>query len=196
MKKQKKEFEPLFTSAHDWQFNTCLNWSHDPLEIYTIGYKEAADKLVNKVFEERHMQDFLIYPICFLYRQYIELRLKEIIRSGRTLIEEGTGFPQHHKISSLYQTAKEIIKKVFSGEGESPDLSFVDHVISEYSQIDPESYSFRYPFNKSGENLLEGITHINLRHLSENIERFGEMVDNISFAISVYLDHKREFSEF
>ena len=196
MKKQEKEFEPLFTSAHDWQFNTCLNWSHDPLEIYTIGYKEAADSLVNKIFEERHMDDALIYPICFLYRQYIELRLKEIIRSGRTLLEEGTGFPQHHKISTLYQTAKEIIKKVFSGEKEYPDLSFVDHIISEYSQIDPESFSFRYPFDKSGKNLLEGITHINLRHLSENINRFGVMIDNISFAISVYLDHKREFSEF
>ena len=194
--KQKKEFAPLFTSADDWQFNSCLNVSNDPLEIYTIGYKEAADRLANTIFEERQLQDALIYPICFLYRQYIELRLKEIIRSGRTLIEEGKGFPQHHKISILYQTAKEIIKKVFSDDSEPPDLSFVDHIISEYSQIDPESFSFRYPYDKSGRNLLQGTTHINVRHLSENIKSFGEVIDNISFAISVYLDQKREFSEF
>ncbi len=196
MKTQKKQFDPLFMAADDWQFNSCLNFSDDPLEIYTIGYKEAADRLANTLFEERQLQDALIYPICFLYRQYIELRLKEIICSGRTLIEEGKGFPQHHKISALYQTAKGIIEKVFSEDSEAPDLLFVEHIISEYVRIDPESFSFRYPFDKSGVNLLQGITYINVRHLSENIKSFAEIIDNISFAISVYLDQKREFSEF
>jgi hypothetical protein len=196
MKTQKKQFDPLFMAADDWQFNSCLNYSHDPLEVYTIGYKEAADKLVNTLFEERLLLDALIYPICFLYRQYIELRLKEIIRSGRTLIEEGRGFPQHHKISALYQTAKGIIVKVFSEYSEAPDLLFVEHIISEYARIDPDSSSFRYPFDKSGANLLEGMTHINVRHLSENIKNFAEMMDNISCAISVYLDQKRELSDF
>ncbi len=195
MKKQKRQIEPLFTSADDWHYNACLNWSHDPLELYTIGYKDGADRLVNAVLESKNMQDALIYPICFLYRQYIELRLKEIINSGRMLLGEGRGFPQHHKISSLYETAKEIIKEVYSGE-ELPDLSLVDHVVSEYSDIDPDSFSFRYPFDKSGRNVLGCITHINLRHLSNIIKEFGEVIDNISCAISVCLDHKREFSEF
>lgn len=154
MKNTKKKFETIFKASHDWQCNACINWSNDPLEIYTIGYKEAADNLVCKVFEERFMQDALVYPICFLYRQYIELRLKEIIRSGRTLLDEGTGFPQHHKINTIWTTAKEIINKVFSEEEEKPDLSLIEHVISEYSQIDPDSFSFRYPFDKYGNNLL------------------------------------------
>ena len=170
-----EEFEPLFTSSHKWQANTCLNWSHDPLEIYTIGYKEAADRLV----DTRHMQDVLIYPICFLYRQYIELRLKEIIHSGRTLLKSGKGFPQHHKINALYQTAKEIIEKVYSDHENPPKLSLVEHIIAEYSRIDLSSFSFRYPFDKFGKNLLEGITHINIRHLSESIKKFGQIIDDI-----------------
>jgi hypothetical protein len=196
MKKKKQEFDPIFKSGEDWRYNACLNCSNDQLEVYTIGYKEAADRLVKSVVENRYMLDALIYPICFLYRQYIELRLKEIIRSGRTLLENGAGFPQHHKLQPLYLTAKEIIKKAFSEEEHPPDLSLVDHIIAEFSEIDPESISFRYPFDKSGRNLLEKITHINLKHLSENIDQFGEHIDTISFVISVYLDHKREFNNF
>lgn len=196
MKNSQTKYENIFNFPHDWQFNACLNWSDAPLELYTIGYKEAADNLIDKVFSERYMQNALVYPICFLYRQYIELRLKEIIRSGRILLDEGTGFPQHHRINKLWETAKEIIKKVFSDEKEHPDLSLIEHVISEYSKIDPDSFSFRYPFDKSGKNILEGINYINLRHLSEYIDKFGEAIDNISFVISVSLDHKNEFSDF
>ncbi len=47
MKKKKREFDPLFIATHDWQFNVCLDMmSPDPLESYTMGYKEAADRLV------------------------------------------------------------------------------------------------------------------------------------------------------
>lgn len=196
MKKQKREFDPLFIPTHDWQFNACLDRSPDPLENYTMGYKEAVNRLVSTILETRDMQDVLIYPICFLYRQYIELRLKEIIRSGHTLLGDDKGFETIHTIHTLYQTVKEIIKKVCSNKKvEPPDLSFVDHIITEYSRIDPKSYSFRYPFDKSGKKYLEGITHINVRHLSENIAKFGKEIDDISFTISVYLDQKREFSE-
>lgn len=187
MKKQKKQFQSLFTSMPDWESNSCLNWSSNPLYTYTTGYKEAADALVNMVLEKSERQDVLVYPICFLYRHYIELSLKEIISSGQCLLGGDTGFPQHHKISNLYGEAKKIIKKVFSSLSYHPDLSFIDHVISEYAQIDPQSISFRYPRDKDGKNMLEGIIHINLRHLSENIKRFGEEIDSISMAMPEYL---------
>jgi len=60
------KLEPLFTSAIDFQNNACLNWSHDALELYILGYKEAADNLVNAVIETARHQDSLVYPICFL----------------------------------------------------------------------------------------------------------------------------------
>lgn len=204
MKKRKREFDPLFIPTQDWQFNACLDLlSPDPLENYTIGYKEAADSLVTEILETKDMKHALIYPICFLYRQYVELRLKEIIRSGSALLHEGgrfkLGVPTWHKLDDLYKEAKKIIdrvNKVFGEQANPPDLSFVYHIITEYSRIDPLSESFRYPFDKDGGKYLKGIAHINVRHLSENIAKFGKEIDDISFSISVYLDHKRESGEF
>ena len=49
--------EPIFTSDHDWHCNACINWSHDALELYTMGYKEAADNLVEQIVEGGILQD-------------------------------------------------------------------------------------------------------------------------------------------
>src|SRR5574344_2622471 len=61
---------------------------------YAVGYLSAADELINSLlmfkpqnihsplplsFLEHHLRENLntyIYPICFLYRQYLELTLK------------------------------------------------------------------------------------------------------------------------
>ena len=77
-----RDYEPVFASDHDWHCNACLNWTDDALELYVIGYKHAADNLVAQIVNGDPYQDALVFPICFLYRQYIELRLKEIIKSG------------------------------------------------------------------------------------------------------------------
>ena len=101
-----RRFESVFCGDADWQTNACLNWLNDPIELYATGYKEAGDRLVEFVLLNSRDQDFLIYPIVFLYRQYVELRLKEIIKEGLILLEEGNAFPKHHKIWELWCHAK------------------------------------------------------------------------------------------
>lgn len=184
--------EPIFSSDHDWHCNACLNWSDDTLELYIIGYKQAADNLVGQIVNGGRYQDALVFPICFLYRQYIELRLKEIIKSGRSLLDENGTFPQHHKIQHLWELAITIIKKVFSDKKEPLDLSIAAHVISEFSKLDPDSFAFRYPFDKTGKSTLDSISHINIRKVANYIDKFSDCIDSVSMGISVYLDHKRE----
>ncbi|GAC19580.1 hypothetical protein [Paraglaciecola arctica] len=72
----------LFSSGEDWQSNACVNCSHDSIGLYIDGYRQAADTLAHKVVESSRDQDILVYPIVFLFRQYIELQLKRIIRES------------------------------------------------------------------------------------------------------------------
>ena len=88
----------LFSGDQDWKANACLNWSLDSMGLYIEGYREAADKLVHAVVETGTNQDTLVFPISFLYRQYIELQLKHIIRESRIFLGEGASFPEHHRI--------------------------------------------------------------------------------------------------
>lgn len=79
----------LFTDAVDWQNNACTSggWIIDPWDLYADGYREAADHLVERIVEGQSLTlDTIVYPIVFLYRQYLELRLKQLIPlSGRLL---------------------------------------------------------------------------------------------------------------
>lgn len=187
------KYLPLFTSAEDWQNNACLNYLHDSLEVYALGYKKGADVLVSNIMESARDQDSLVYPIVFLYRQYLELRLKEIIREGNCLLKNGKSFPPHHRIHDLWPAVKGIIRNVFEKKNIA-EFEFVEHVISEFSNVDPESFSFRYPTDKDGNNSTKNITHINLRHLSENIEKVSTYLDSVSFNISVYRDYENELN--
>lgn len=180
------QFAPLFTFAEDFHNNACINWSDDPLELYARAYKEAAEKLISEVVRSQRGQDTLVYPIVFLYRHYIELRLKEIIQEGRRLLEEPGNFPPHHRIHDLWLTAMEIIEKVFENDEGKPDFGFVEHVLAEFSKYDPGSFSFRYPTDKEGNNPLFGLQYTNVRHLAENVDRLAEILENISAGISGY----------
>lgn len=193
MNPKSKTCQPLFTSADDWQNNARVNWKRDQIELFAIGYKEAADILVNEVFKSRCALDFLIYPIVFLYRHYIELRLKEIIQEGRKIIAEPGNFPMHHRLLELWQNAKPILENVFENETDIPDYKFIENIITEFSKFDPESFLFRYPIDKQGNNTLSGLTHINVRHLAEIMAKLGKELDNVSTGISIYRDWQTDF---
>jgi len=52
--------------------------------LHTIVYKRAADLLVQHIIETKITLDIntLVFPILYLYRHYIEIKLKDIIRTG------------------------------------------------------------------------------------------------------------------
>jgi len=192
MTSKNERFAPLFTSAEDLHNNACVNWCHDPLALYATAYKEAAENLVKEVVNSHRNLDTFVYPIVFLYRQYIELRLKEIIREGGKLLDEAGEFPMTHHVHKLWPLAKRIVEKVFENEDGKQDFQFVEHVLAEFSKYDPESFSFRYPIDKKGNNPLLGLTHINVRHLSETINRLAEILEVASDRVSIYRDWKNE----
>lgn len=178
-----ENFEPIFKPDSDFHNNACLNFMPDMSVGYIDGYKIAADELAIKINETGVNQDYLIYPIVFLYRQHLELILKSIIKSARNLLQtEEQGHPTHHKIKDLWPLAKGLRKKVWN-ENPPVEFEFIDHVIAEYSKYDPDSMAFRYPENKQGTKPNENIKHINTRHLAENIEKASEILWDIQYGI-------------
>jgi hypothetical protein len=71
----------------DWMNNACLNvMGNGDAFAYKAGYRRGAEVLIEYVGESGRDQDFLVYPIIFLYRHHIELMLKRIIRRAPYLI--------------------------------------------------------------------------------------------------------------
>jgi hypothetical protein len=189
----------IFSGGSDWKANACLNWSLDSLGLYIEGYREAADKLVHDVIESGTDQDILVFPISFLYRQYIELQLKHIIQESRILLGEGSSFPEHHKLNDLWNTANGLMAKIIKDHDQSissyitrEDVATIKSIITEFVKVDPDSFSFRYPKDKKGNKNLDGIEYINLRNLHDYMAVLKEKLDKYYLCISILRDHQND----
>ena len=146
----------IFSSdSADWTLNACVNYLHNPLILYIEGYKKAADKLIQEVKKESIYLDILVYPILFLYRQYIELQLKHLIQESKTLLEKkkGNSSLTHHNLLDLWNSVnshmRDIIEEYNYNEIKEyitkEDIKKINEIIREFDKIDPNSFSFRYP---------------------------------------------------
>ena len=185
--------DTMFRSDGDWRMNACLNLHRADWYVYATGYKNAADVLVEHVANTRHQLDTLVYPITFLYRHYIELRLKELILASTNLL--GTdlprNWPKEHRIESLWKHSQQDLRKIWP-EGSQSDLDAVTDCINQFAAIDPIASSFRYPVDTGNKPHITGLTHINIRNLSKVIGRIAGLLDSASSGISEYLDQKRD----
>lgn len=189
----------LFTGSDDWKNNACLNWSLDTMPLYIDGYRKAADNLVHGVIESSQDQDVLVFPIAFLYRQYIELQLKYIIRESRIVLSTGNGFPEHHKINDLWNVANELMQDIIKNVDSTAntyitnkDIEQIGQIITNFVELDPDSFSFRYPKDKKGNKNLEGVTHINLRNLHEQIELLRVKLEKFDLVLALISDYQSD----
>jgi hypothetical protein len=142
-----KKGQVLFSGANDWYHNACINLRHFNWDWYATGYKHAGDILVQHVIDTRNHRDTLVFPIVFNYRQYLEVRCKEIIMLGKLLAHAEPEFPNKHNLRLLWDTCRSMIT-THEPSASQMDLEAVDESIAEFCSVDPESYSFRYPVDR------------------------------------------------
>ena len=192
MTSQNNEFSPLFLPVDtDWINNARIVNGHYRSEFYILGYKKAADILVNHVLSTGCDQDTLVYPIVFLYRHYLELLVKNIIENGAKYLDTEEKPQTNHYLDTLWSKAKAIINKIWE-EGESSQELEIDHYIAEFIEIDKSSQAFRYHKNKEGKEFLELIEIINIQHFSDCINKISIYLEGVSAAIYHYLETQKD----
>ena len=124
------------------------------------GFRRGADKLANSVLNSGSEQDYLIYPICLLYRFYLEIRLKELlVASGQSKGISNYG----HDIKKLWKDARLLVEEY---SGAPPEhITAIERVIDQFHRADPRAESFRYPADKAGSPLLPDTTQVDIGQL-------------------------------
>jgi len=185
--------KPLFTSIAapdpDWHLNAGL---HVDWDVYAEGYKKGGDILVQYVIDNNWDQDFLVYPIVFLYRQYLELRLKELIHVSSRLLDQNIDIPRDHNLLSLWSKVSPNIEQVWSDSQTKRHLEAIKDKLTELCSIDPRSYAFRYPEDTNGIPTLTGMGYINLKRLKDVVQAISNVLDGSSLGMGEYLNAKHE----
>jgi len=164
--------------------NACVDWAlrqpGNGARLYVHGYRRAAEALFNHVkSSERMSPDYILFPLAFLWRQHLELALKDAIATGREIDNEDPVYPAHHRLRDLWNTAKPYISVY--GDADAPELANVEANIEEFEGIDPAAVGFRYSRDKAGtcSALRNPPTTINLAVLHEAMLALSNFFDGV-----------------
>jgi hypothetical protein len=167
--------------------------------LYMNGYKTAADELVQHLLASETVgwRDTHIFPILFLYRQFIELELKWIFlvysdadASAKKKLIRGK---KAHDLIDLWEKAKPI---VLEGATLQEDVVAVEEYIMQFHELDKSSSSFRYPINKSLEQILDNQRRINLPNLHQRMDELYHFFSGLDVMLSNIRDYKQDMEEY
>lgn len=158
--------------------------------IYILGYCEAAKRLADSALNEG-FQDALFYPMCFNYRHYLELSLKNLIINcenyynilekwgqAKGILKKSVkdDLNKTHSIEKLLSWLKERFDLV---SGETFDKN-IYKIIIDFHNFDPTGQCFRYHIKTDGNPSfpIEKIYDIeNIRDKMEQVSNYLGAVD-------------------
>lgn len=163
----------LFGEAKDWRMNACVNWGGRG--IYSLGYRMAADTLVERVTTARQDQDALIHPIVFCYRQSLELLLKDLLTLARAYEDGAVSKSDQealnkHRLLPLWRKVRPVLDQRWPESTATHDAA--EETLRQFDQIDGQSFAFRYPTSKTGDpSLPPDMLRIDVSKVSEVVNK-------------------------
>lgn len=139
------------------------------------AFRTAADVIIDArlAAETGPHHDELLYPVLFLYRHSLEIRLKDLIwegiHAGFFQKAEVQDVLDGHSLASLWKHAKRLVQDCGKGCDQSP-VEGVESIINEFHQVDSNGQKLRYEREKDTlkkhrhEKLPDRIDPANLRH--------------------------------
>ena len=176
----------LFIEERSYSSGAWLKTPVDKHFQYSEGYKEASLILLPKFEEFGMLNNFLIYPFVFLFRHYLELRLKELIAISSQLTNSDINLKMDHSLIELWGIFKKQLM-IIESETEINELKMIENIFHEFHRIDPNSESFRYPKKKNGIESLQ-LNTIDIENFGVVIQKLMTFFDNKLEAYFYYVD--------
>lgn len=128
------------------------------LPQHANAFKLAADMVID-AYEGAHRvphRDELFFPVAYLYRHFLELKFKSLIRVARD-----QGFWQsgqvnrilkRHDLLDLWTQARIVLERGWPGGPLGP-LDGIENVVKQFHKADPDGQTLRYDRDKDERTL-------------------------------------------
>ncbi|HTW30068.1 MAG TPA: hypothetical protein VMD76_00205 [Candidatus Sulfotelmatobacter sp.] len=180
----------LFNSAGGTT-DACLDLGVSREFLYREGYLKAARVLANHALANEYDRNILLFPVAFLYRHHIELSLKDLIQTARTVASDQPKNPEGHLLAPLWEELKDVLRRLDESPGRN-DLDAVEAYVKQVEQVDKQGQAFRYATSVRGEPHLREFDILDVRAFSEAMERLAGYLGGLSSRLDLLLDHKEE----
>jgi hypothetical protein len=121
------------------------------------AFKLAADMILDAhLAANGSHNDRLLFPVLYLYRHCVELKLKDLLLLGiRTqffdeaaaekILDEDEGVIGQHRLCALWNKVKDFLAHSYQGDTQ---VKFAESMINELHQIDKDGQTLRYDREK------------------------------------------------
>src|SRR5690606_37250126 len=137
-----KDYKPVFLEeGGDYYYQSVIGYSYSKDKFYpnVKAYTESAEYLYECMRKDRKKNELLFIPMCYLYRNAIELAMKEILFEECSYsFQEAVGLmnKNKHSILSLWNSIKLDIIKHAQAPEEDTTLTNVEKYIKQLHYID------------------------------------------------------------
>lgn len=182
----------LFESTNKYLEFSHFGWGNINYQFYGYirGYKRSADTLVEFALASNRIEilDTYIFPVLFLYRQFIELSLKSLYLeyADKSMHEKIKTIKQvSHNLAQMWNKLKPTLIDASNNKSEEEIVNVVEGYIMQYHNFDKRSFKFRYPIDKDANPLIKGEERIDLVNLKERMTE----LDNFFSGADGHLDY-------
>jgi len=155
--KPTSRLSPTWASLH-WMENMRVNDS-----LLASAFKECGDKIIDELDKtnNRRHADIYFFPIGYLYRHALELKMKQIIRLALNmdLLKENKKIREvldGHALYPLWNYVKRSAKK-FWPDSTGHELETVERVIQALHNMDKTGQRLRYTKSTDGKSTFSSL---------------------------------------
>lgn len=152
--------ENLFATSEIKGPNSYLHHYESWDYFVIIGYKHAVDSIIEYFKSNQSKLPSLhisvLYPLAYLHRHQIELRLKYIYKLYCSIYENDKE-RKGHDLLSIWKECRIKLITYFDKKYIVSDcfLDFVENIIRQLHIVDPDGQRFRYSITSNGKKSLE-----------------------------------------
>lgn len=154
--KKYKAYKPKFLiCGGDYFEQSVIGWSSRAKNFdfypYVQGYSDAGDYLKSLLTKDNKKLEVLFLPMCYLYRNSVELSLKRILIEDMKIDYNKVMkiiTRKKHSVLGIWNKVKSEIEKCANTD-EDTTVSSVEKYIISLQNIDSSSDKFRYPTDKN-----------------------------------------------
>lgn len=184
----------LFHASGDPHRDVIIGAAEPDWYRFAYGYKAAADLLIARLNERGVAVESVCLPILFLYRHYVELMLKALLRDLGDLsdsIEQASG---SHALVPLWANLSRRLL-AYDPRQDSPWLDRAAALIAELDRLDHGSFSFRYPVAKDGTRLVNFGETLDIRNFSDVMRELALVLDGAAAMFEEHLHLRRDLED-
>lgn len=153
------------------------------------GYSETAEYLGDLVIDNFQLKELYFFPMCYLYRNTLELELKQI-----WFEECAFGFQERckklakskHSFGKLWNMINRDLIRYSKGEGDKSAIAYAERYILQLNALDSSSSVFRYPINKYGQYYYIKNKYVDAKNVAEFCKEISEFLQCVDMMMNDY----------